>query len=45
MFQVYRDFAAELNTTRDVTRSRRLNPKLQSFDTWLATNASRIPLD
>jgi uncharacterized protein YbjT (DUF2867 family) len=45
MFQVYRDFAAELNTTRDVARSRRLNPKLQSFDQWLATYAKRIPLD
>jgi uncharacterized protein YbjT (DUF2867 family) len=45
MFQVYRDFAAELNTTRDVARSRQLNPKLQSFDQWLATYAKRIPLD
>ncbi len=45
MFQVYRDFAAELNTTRDVARSKRLNPALQDFKTWLAANASKIPLD
>jgi hypothetical protein len=45
MFQVYRDFARELNTTRDVARSRSLNPQLQDFKTWLAANARRIPLD
>ena len=31
MFQVNRDFAAELNTTRDVARSKRLDPALQDF--------------
>jgi uncharacterized protein YbjT (DUF2867 family) len=45
MFQIYRDFAAELNATRDVARSRLLNPGLMSFDQWLATYAKRIPLD
>ncbi|MEZ5286636.1 MAG: NmrA/HSCARG family protein [Vicinamibacterales bacterium] len=45
MFQFYRDFAADVNATRDVARSRALNPALQSFDAWLAANASRIPLD
>jgi uncharacterized protein YbjT (DUF2867 family) len=45
MFQFYRDFADVCNGTRDVTRSRQLNPALQSFDTWLAANAARIPLD
>ena len=44
MFQFYRDFAEELNTTRSVEMSRALNPELQSFDQWLAANASRIPL-
>jgi uncharacterized protein YbjT (DUF2867 family) len=45
MFQFYRDFEAEVNGTRDVERSRKLNPELQSFDQWLAKNARRIPLD
>jgi uncharacterized protein YbjT (DUF2867 family) len=45
MFQFYRDFADVCNTTRDVVRSRTLNPALQSFDTWLAANASKVPLD
>ncbi|MBP7779197.1 MAG: NmrA/HSCARG family protein [Acidobacteria bacterium] len=45
MFQFYRDFAEVCNTTRDVVQSKRLNPSLQSFETWLAANASRIPLD
>ena len=45
MFQFYRDFAKDVNAVRDVARSRALNPALQTFDQWLATNASRIPLD
>jgi len=45
MFQFYRDFAEVCNTTRDVARSRRLYPGLQSFEAWLASNAARIPLD
>lgn len=44
MFQFYRDFAADCNRTRDVARSRSLNPSLQSFDQWLAANASKLPL-
>jgi uncharacterized protein YbjT (DUF2867 family) len=45
MFQFYRDFAEVCNTTRDVARSRQLNPQLQNFDTWLKANAAKIPLD
>jgi hypothetical protein len=45
MFQFYRDCADVCNTTRDVARSRRLNPQLQSFAVWLGDNASKIPLD
>ncbi len=45
MFQFYRDFDTELNETRNVEQSRKLNPELLSFDDWLKTNASRIPLD
>jgi uncharacterized protein YbjT (DUF2867 family) len=45
MFQYYRDFESEVNGLRDVERSRKLNPDLQSFDQWLAENAGRIPLE
>lgn len=45
MFQYYQEFEAELAAVRDVARSRELNPRLQSFDQWLETNASRIPVE
>ena len=45
MFQFKRDFEREFRAVRDVARSRSLYPQLQSFDQWLAANASRIPLD
>jgi uncharacterized protein YbjT (DUF2867 family) len=45
MFQFYHDFAGPVNALRDVARSRALNPSLQSFDTWLAHNKDRIPLE
>jgi uncharacterized protein YbjT (DUF2867 family) len=45
MFQFYRDFEAECNRTRDVERSRALNPELQSFSAWLDKNAGKIPID
>jgi uncharacterized protein YbjT (DUF2867 family) len=45
MFQFYRDFADPVNALRDVGRSRTLNPALQTFDTWLAHNKERIPLE
>ncbi len=45
MFQFYRDFEKVCNDTRDVARSRSLHPGLQSFDTWLSRNKSRIPLE
>ncbi len=45
MFQFYRDFDDVCNSVRDVKFSKELNPELQSFDTWLEKNASRIPLD
>jgi uncharacterized protein YbjT (DUF2867 family) len=44
MFQFYRDYAGKLNALRDIPRSRELNPKLQSFDAWLAQNKDRIPI-
>jgi uncharacterized protein YbjT (DUF2867 family) len=45
MFQYKRDFEREDRAVRDVARSRALNPKLQTFDQWLAANASLIPHD
>ncbi len=44
MFQFYRDFGADFMAARPIEGSRRLNPALQSFATWLDANASRIPL-
>jgi uncharacterized protein YbjT (DUF2867 family) len=45
MFQYKRDFNEAFRASRDVEGSRRLHPGLQSFDQWLARNASRIPLE
>lgn len=45
MFQFYRDFEKQVNETRSVEVSRKLNPELMDFDRWLAQNASRIPLE
>ena len=44
MFQIYRDFEKEVVAARSVDVSRSLDPQLQSFDQWLATNKSRIPV-
>jgi uncharacterized protein YbjT (DUF2867 family) len=45
MFQFKRDFQDGYCGARGVERTRKLNPALQSFDSWLAKNASRIPLE
>ncbi len=45
MFQYKHDFEAEYCGARDLGLARKLNPALQTFDAWLATNASRIPLE
>jgi uncharacterized protein YbjT (DUF2867 family) len=44
MFQFKREFSESFRAARDVERSRRLNPALQTFATWLARNWTRIPL-
>ncbi len=44
MFQFNHDFSDEFCAARSVEFSRSVNPALQSFDTWLATNAKRIPI-
>ncbi len=45
MFQFKRDFNEAYCAARSVEFSRSLNPGLQTFDQWLARNASRIPLE
>ncbi len=44
MFQFKRDFEDYYCGARDVSFSRSLNPRLQTFDTWLEANAGQIPL-
>lgn len=43
MFQFKRDFQADFRGARDVDAAKKLNPSMQSFAEWLATNGSRIP--
>jgi uncharacterized protein YbjT (DUF2867 family) len=45
MFQFKRDFEADFVGARDLELARSLNPELRDFDTWLAENASRIPIE
>jgi uncharacterized protein YbjT (DUF2867 family) len=45
MFQFKRDFEDVFCGHRDISLSRSLNPELQTFDRWLAANASRIPAE
>ncbi len=45
MFQFKADFEEDFCGARSLEVSRALNPALQSFDTWLSRNKSRIPLD
>jgi len=44
MFQFIRDFNDEYCRARDLDFTRTLNPRLQTFDQWLATNRDRLPL-
>lgn len=44
MFRVKRDFEADFRRPRDVDRTRRLNPRLQSFGDWLSQHADEIPI-
>ena len=45
MFQFKRDFEEAFRAPRKPEVARSLYPSLQTFDTWLARNKSRIPLD
>jgi uncharacterized protein YbjT (DUF2867 family) len=44
MFQVYRDFEKECLAARSADVARQLNPQLQDFDQWLATNKAAVPV-
>jgi hypothetical protein len=44
MFQFKHDFQDVFRGARDVARSRRLNPGLQTFAGWLAENRARIQI-
>ena len=44
MFQFKRDFNEDFRAARPVDKSRRLNPKLASFEQWLAAHAKEIPV-
>jgi uncharacterized protein YbjT (DUF2867 family) len=45
MFQFKRDFNDYFCGARNLDFSRSLNPELQNFETWLAANKDRIPLE
>ncbi|HEY3176483.1 MAG TPA: NmrA/HSCARG family protein [Candidatus Polarisedimenticolia bacterium] len=45
MFQFKRDFESAFCGARSLDVARSLNPSLQTFDTWLTANKSRIPLE
>ncbi len=45
MFQFKRDFQEAFCGARNPAVARALNPGLQTFDSWLARNKTRIPLD
>jgi uncharacterized protein YbjT (DUF2867 family) len=45
MFQFKRDFEAVYCGARNLDFARSLNPSLETFDTWLAQNKSRIPIE
>jgi uncharacterized protein YbjT (DUF2867 family) len=45
MFQFKAEFEAEYCGARPLGPARELNPSMQTYDEWLAANASRIPLD
>ena len=45
MFQFYTEFEESFTAKRDLAFARSLNPELQSFDAWLAVNASSIKIE
>jgi hypothetical protein len=45
MYEHHAILGGEFRRHRSPKVARPLNPALQSFDSWLTANASRIPLD
>ena len=45
MFQFYQEQEEYLDDARDPKLSKKLNPELLDFDSWLKDNAKRIPLE
>ena len=45
MFQFKRDFEQAYSGARNLAVTRSLNPSLQTFESWLSQNKSRIPLE
>ncbi len=45
MFQFNRDFEEDFCGARSLEFSRELNPAMQTFESWLAANRDRIPLE
>lgn len=44
MFQFNADFSEQYCAVRNLDATRKLNSELQSFDTWLVSNANELPL-
>ena len=45
MFQFKHDFEEDFCGARSIDASRALNPSLQTFESWLAANKDRVPVD
>jgi len=45
MFQYFAEFADSVTATRDITKTRALNPELQTLDQWLERNKGKVPLE
>ena len=45
MFQFKRDFESVFCEARSLEFSRAINPSMQTFETWLAENGDRIPIE
>lgn len=45
MFQFYQEFNKDFRASRDVETTRKLNPKLLTFEKWLRSHKAQIPLN
>ncbi|UCD64180.1 MAG: NmrA/HSCARG family protein [Candidatus Zixiibacteriota bacterium] len=45
MFQFWQDFETDYRGARDPKVARELNPQIQTLDTWLSRNKTRIPIE